>query len=83
MNFVAFSSDPFEIDCVKKALKLIFDEKSCRKTLPTWTEQVKVSSDNGLEGPSDDGYSWRKYGQKHILGAKYPRYYIGSISYPA
>ena len=23
--------------------------------------------------PLDDGLSWRKYGQKDILGAKYPR----------
>lgn len=44
-----------------------------RKLQPTWTEQVKVNIDNGLEGPTDDGYSWRKYGQKDILGAKYPR----------
>ncbi|CAI0441612.1 unnamed protein product [Linum tenue] len=46
-----------------------------RKTMPRWTDQVKVSSENGLEGPIDDGYSWRKYGQKDILGAKYPRSY--------
>lgn len=41
--------------------------------MPTWTEQVKVGTDKGLEGPPEDGYSWRKYGQKDILGAKYPR----------
>ncbi|XP_051129970.1 probable WRKY transcription factor 41 [Andrographis paniculata] len=46
-----------------------------RKLQTTWTQQVRVSSDNGLEGPADDGYSWRKYGQKDILGAKYPRSY--------
>ncbi|KAL0447768.1 UNVERIFIED_CONTAM: putative WRKY transcription factor 53 [Sesamum latifolium] len=46
-----------------------------RKLQPTWTEQVRVNSENGLEGPTDDGYSWRKYGQKDILGAKYPRSY--------
>ncbi|XP_043715756.1 probable WRKY transcription factor 53 [Telopea speciosissima] len=46
-----------------------------RKTLPRWTEQIRVSSGTGLEGPLDDGYSWRKYGQKDILGAKYPRGY--------
>lgn len=44
-----------------------------RKMQPTWTEQVKVNPENGLEGPTDDGYSWRKYGQKDILGARYPR----------
>lgn len=41
--------------------------------MPTWSEQVRVSAENGYEGPTDDGYSWRKYGQKDILGAKYPR----------
>ncbi|KAK4349690.1 hypothetical protein RND71_032445 [Anisodus tanguticus] len=46
-----------------------------RKSQPTWTEQVKVSAETGFEGPTDDGYSWRKYGQKDILGAKYPRSY--------
>ncbi|KAK4435454.1 putative WRKY transcription factor 53 [Sesamum alatum] len=46
-----------------------------RKSQPTWTEQVRVNSENALEGPGDDGYSWRKYGQKDILGAKYPRSY--------
>ncbi|KAL5568311.1 hypothetical protein UlMin_024886, partial [Ulmus minor] len=29
----------------------------------------------GLEGPLDDGFSWRKYGQKDIMGAKFPRGY--------
>lgn len=34
------------------------------------------SSDGGgvIEGTPDDGYSWRKYGQKDILGAKFPRF---------
>lgn len=46
-----------------------------RKTMPSWTEKVKVCSGTGLEGTLDDGYSWRKYGQKDILGAKFPRGY--------
>nr|CAD1822248.1 unnamed protein product [Ananas comosus var. bracteatus] len=52
-----------------------------RKTLPRWTNQVRVTSggsgDGGgvIEGTPDDGYSWRKYGQKDILGAKFPRGY--------
>lgn len=33
----------------------------------------RVSSAGG-ENPVDDGHSWRKYGQKEILGAKHPRY---------
>lgn len=44
-----------------------------RKALPRWTDQVRVNCENGLEGPQEDGFSWRKYGQKDILQAKYPR----------
>nr|QLM00675.1 WRKY transcription factor [Ocimum tenuiflorum] len=51
------------------------DYNASKKMQPTWTEQVRVNPENGLEGPTDDGYSWRKYGQKDILGAKYPRSY--------
>ncbi|KAL5984698.1 WRKY transcription factor [Asimina triloba] len=46
-----------------------------RKMLPKWTEQVRVCTGAAFDGPLDDGYSWRKYGQKDILGAKYPRGY--------
>lgn len=46
-----------------------------RKMLPKWTEQVRISPERGLEGPHEDVFSWRKYGQKDILGAKYPRSY--------
>ncbi|GAA0176450.1 DNA-binding transcription factor [Lithospermum erythrorhizon] len=46
-----------------------------RKTMPRWNEQIKVCSGTGLEGPIDDGHSWRKYGQKVILGATHPRAY--------
>ncbi|KAJ0251092.1 WRKY domain-containing protein [Hirschfeldia incana] len=46
-----------------------------RKMLPKWTEQVRISPESGLEGPHGDVFSWRKYGQKDILGAKYPRSY--------
>lgn len=51
------------------------DASRKRKTLPRWTRQVRVSPGMGLEGPLDDGFSWRKYGQKDILGAKHPRGY--------
>ncbi|KAI3904784.1 hypothetical protein MKX01_006894 [Papaver californicum] len=46
-----------------------------RKTVTRWTEKVRDCEQTGLEGPLDDGYSWRKYGQKDILGATYPRGY--------
>ncbi|XP_066309320.1 transcription factor WRKY19-like [Miscanthus floridulus] len=46
-----------------------------RKTLPKWSTQVRVSAVQDVS-PLDDGLSWRKYGQKDILGAKYPRSYF-------
>ncbi|KAL4567027.1 hypothetical protein LXL04_022598 [Taraxacum kok-saghyz] len=46
-----------------------------RKTDAKWSEQVKVCSGTMVEGPLNDGYSWRKYGQKDILGASHPRAY--------
>ncbi|CAH8314309.1 unnamed protein product [Eruca vesicaria subsp. sativa] len=53
----------------------IFNSKK-RKMLPKWTEKVRINPERGLEGPhQDDVYSWRKYGQKDILGAKFPRSY--------
>ncbi|KAF8698193.1 hypothetical protein HU200_035712 [Digitaria exilis] len=45
-----------------------------RKGLPRWIAKFRVPEDN-LEATPDDGFSWRKYGQKDILGAKFPRGY--------
>ncbi|XP_029128607.1 probable WRKY transcription factor 53 isoform X2 [Cajanus cajan] len=51
------------------------DQNAFKKSLPRWTKQIRVTPGMGVEGPLDDGYSWRKYGQKDILGARYPRGY--------
>uniref|UniRef100_A0A453KMK7 WRKY domain-containing protein n=1 Tax=Aegilops tauschii subsp. strangulata TaxID=200361 RepID=A0A453KMK7_AEGTS len=51
-----------------------FHNNKKRKTMEKRKHQVRVSSEGGgAETPVDDGHSWRKYGQKDILGAKHPR----------
>ncbi|KAJ1292065.1 hypothetical protein BS78_02G363400 [Paspalum vaginatum] len=42
---------------------------------PCVRRQLRVASVKDM-APLDDGLSWRKYGQKDILGAKYPRAYF-------
>ncbi|KAE9605727.1 hypothetical protein Lal_00025311 [Lupinus albus] len=46
-----------------------------RKIIDIWKKQVKVCSGEVIEESLDDGHSWRKYGQKDILGANFPRGY--------
>ncbi|KAL4361624.1 hypothetical protein GQ457_04G038400 [Hibiscus cannabinus] len=46
---------------------------------PRWTHRVRVRPEMVLEGSLDDGFNWRKYGQKDILGSKYPRGYYRCI----
>ncbi|KAK7847292.1 putative wrky transcription factor 70 [Quercus suber] len=46
------------------------DRRGCykrRKTAQSWTKETPSLT--------DDGYAWRKYGQKVILNAKFPRHY--------
>uniref|UniRef100_A0A0A9HP89 WRKY domain-containing protein n=1 Tax=Arundo donax TaxID=35708 RepID=A0A0A9HP89_ARUDO len=45
-----------------------------RRGMPCVRRQVRVTSVEDMAA-LDDGLSWRKYGQKDILGAKYPRAY--------
>ncbi|KAF2315271.1 hypothetical protein GH714_038661 [Hevea brasiliensis] len=74
-NYFANSSPKSDVsdqDCKDQCQKDVYKK---RKTEPRWTEQVKVCSVTGLEGPLEDGYNWRKYGQKDILGANFPRGY--------
>ncbi|KAE8681539.1 hypothetical protein F3Y22_tig00111318pilonHSYRG00045 [Hibiscus syriacus] len=46
-----------------------------RKTSSGLAEQVRVCSGASLDNPIDDGYCWRKYGQKAIHGSNFPRGY--------
>nr|ASU89566.1 drought resistance protein [Agropyron mongolicum] len=53
-----------------------FKPNKKRKTSEKGRHQIRVSSaGGGADAPADDGHSWRKYGQKDILGAHHPRAY--------
>ncbi|KAL3654276.1 WRKY transcription factor 4 [Castilleja foliolosa] len=39
------------------------------------TDQKPQFSNANVDKPADDGYNWRKYGQKQVKGAEYPRSY--------
>lgn len=50
--------------------------KKCRKNdLEKRTEMYPAPQIGNTEMPPEDGFTWRKYGQKEILGRKHPRSY--------
>ncbi|KAJ8753063.1 hypothetical protein K2173_011831 [Erythroxylum novogranatense] len=53
----------------------LIDGSKKRKSIRRRMQQVRVDPLMGVEGSLDDGFSWRKYGQKDIVGTKYPREY--------
>ncbi|KAM7472288.1 hypothetical protein LguiA_010471 [Lonicera macranthoides] len=61
-------SETFEHDSKYKCHKNVFKKR--KVTMPRWGKEVRV-----CEGALDDGYSWRKYGQKDILRTNFPRAY--------
>ncbi|KAM0064080.1 putative transcription factor WRKY family [Helianthus debilis subsp. tardiflorus] len=67
-NSVSDTMDSSQLDASRK-------KKYNSGGVVRWKQQVKVNLEIGLEVPPNDGYMWRKYGQKEILNAKYPREY--------
>lgn len=67
--------DPLMVDVVYKGVHScagVHSAASSKSNLrPTKSIQVRASSKD--VGPPDDGYSWKRYGQKNIFGANYPR----------
>ncbi|KMZ67484.1 hypothetical protein ZOSMA_267G00370 [Zostera marina] len=53
-------------------------KKRIRRSKEKFTRHVKVTVNlaKGLAGSLEDGYHWRKYGQKDILGTKHPKGYF-------
>jgi hypothetical protein len=56
---------------------LSFQVNYCRTTMRK--HQVRVEAAEGVDTPVDDGHSWRKYGQKPILGSNYPRLALATL----
>lgn len=53
----------------KKPAPVVKDRRGCYKRRKTEDSRVKIVE------KIEDGYAWRKYGQKEILNAKFPRCY--------
>ncbi|CAL5407598.1 unnamed protein product [Camellia sinensis] len=66
------SGDQTSVDSGESSKRLppLKDRRGCykrRKILDSWTE---------VSPSTEDGHAWRKYGQKEILNAKFPRNYF-------
>lgn len=65
-----------ENECFSRDKERAISRKRKRRYTPTSTRNVSAnSSEAGNDIPPEDGYTWRKYGQKEILGDDHPRMY--------
>ncbi|XP_024978779.1 probable WRKY transcription factor 70 [Cynara cardunculus var. scolymus] len=58
-----------EVHSGKKPAAAVKERRGCYKRRKTIDSRVKIND------TADDGYAWRKYGQKEILHSKHPRCY--------
>ncbi|GJS66369.1 probable WRKY transcription factor 70 [Tanacetum coccineum] len=66
-----------EVYSGKKPAPVAKERRGCYKRRKTQDSRVKIS------GTIEDGYAWRKYGQKEILNSKSPRCYFRCTHKPA
>ncbi|CAL9123256.1 unnamed protein product [Musa textilis] len=67
--------DPGAGEGSSRGTELIVTTGIARRDNGTVTRRVPALRTGNMEMPPDDGYTWRKYGQKDILNSRFPRSY--------